>query len=183
MTDIRQPSGFSRPADWPDAAISLQWAAMHPPPRLRLEPRPSRIACAFIALAHVTITVLIGLLPLPLWLSGMGAMMIGAVAVRGFRQCTGRGVPALLHVGADRRITVSGRDGRSREGSIRDDTYVGAHLTVIVWRPDGTFWWAPSRSILILPDTLPADDFRRLRVVLRYGRPAAEARTSGVDAA
>ncbi len=156
---------------------------MHAPPRLRLEPRPSRIACAFIALTCAATATLIVLLPLPLWLSGGAWLMVGIVATCGFWRCTGRGVPALLHVGADRRITVSGRDGRSCDGSIRDDTYVGAHLTVIVWRPDGGCRWLPARSILILPDTLLADDFRRLRVVLRYGRPAVAARTSGVDAA
>jgi hypothetical protein len=42
-----------------------------------------------------------------------------------------------------------------------------AALTSIVWRPDGARW---SRSILVLPDMLPPDDFRRLRVMLRYAR-------------
>ena len=161
----------------------LQWEAMHPPPRLRLEPRPSRIACAFIASACAATVSLIVLLPLPLWISGVGWIMVGVVALRGFWQCAGHGVPALLHVGTDRRITVTGRDGRSRDGGIRDDSYVGAHLTVIVWCPDDERGWVPAKSILILPDTLPADDFRRLRVALRYGRPTAAARTSGIDAA
>jgi hypothetical protein len=156
---------------------------MRAPPRLRLEPRPSRIACAFIAAACGITATLIALLPLPLWIAGVAWIAVGVVALRGFWQCTGRGSPALLYVGADRRITVTGRDGRSRDGGIRDDSSVGAHLTVIVWRRDRMRWWTPAASILILPDTLPADDFRRLRVMLRYGRPLAAARTSGVDAA
>ena len=41
---------------------------------------------------------------------------------------------------------------------------------------------ASARTIVVLPDTLPADDFRRLRVVLRYGRPAAGGATSGEEA-
>jgi hypothetical protein len=36
-----------------------------------------------------------------------------------------------------------------------------------VWRPDRSRF---SRAEFILPDMLPADDFRRLRVLLRYGR-------------
>jgi hypothetical protein len=156
---------------------------MHPPPRLRLEPRPSRIACACIVLACAATTALIVLLPLPLWVAGSGGLVAAAVAAHGFRRCAGRGVPALLHVGIDRRITVTGRDGRSRDGAVCADSYVSAHLTVIVWRGDDARWWQPARSILIVPDTLAADDFRRLRVVLRYGRPIGGARTSGVDAA
>ncbi len=112
-------------------------AAMHAPPRLRLEPRPSRIACAFIASCFAATAALIVLLPLALWVAGIAWIAVGVVALRGLWQCTGRGSPALLHVGADRRITVTGRDGRSRDGCIRDDSYVGAHLTVIAWRRDG----------------------------------------------
>ena len=126
--------------------------------------------------------VLIASLPLEWPLAAAAFVVVVAVALRGFWRCTGRGVPALLHVGIDRRLTVTGCDGRSRDGTIRDDSYVGALLTVIVWRPDDAHWPAPSRSVLILPDTLPPDDFRRLRVVLRYGRAPDDARTSGVDA-
>jgi len=36
--------------------------------------------------------------------------------------------------------------------------------------------------IVVLPDTLPEDEFRRLRVVLRYGRPAAAGERSGKEA-
>jgi hypothetical protein len=34
----------------------------------------------------------------------------------------------------------------------------------------------------VLPDTLPRDEFRRLRVVLRYGRPVVDGETSDVEA-
>jgi hypothetical protein len=44
---------------------------------------------------------------------------------------------------------------------------VGAWITTIVWRPDN---WRLSRTILVLPDMLPDEDFRRLRVMLRYAR-------------
>lgn len=63
-------------------------------------------------------------------------------------------------------IVVSG-DGAACAGRVHRDSYVGARLSTIVWRPYGR--WR-SRTILLLPDMLPADDFRRLRVLLRYGR-------------
>lgn len=155
---------------------------MHSPPRLRLEPRPSRIACAVLATACVATAALVVALPLDAPLLAATLAVVGGVVAHGFRRCAGRGVPALLHVGADRRVTITGRDGRSRDGTVQCDSCVGALVTVIVWRPDGARWWQPSESIVILPDTLPADDFRRLRVVLRYGRAPPDARTSGVDA-
>ncbi len=152
---------------------------MNPPRRLRLEPRPSRIACATIASACAAFCALILLLPLDAWATLAAVLTICGIAARALWRCTGRGVPALLHVGYDRRITASSRDGQSRSGAILDDSYVGAILTTIVWRPDGATRYAWPESIVILPDTLHADDFRHLRVLLRYGRPVVDEETSG----
>jgi hypothetical protein len=156
--------------------------AMKPSPRLRLEPRPSRIGCAFVATACAMTAILLGLLPLPMTAAVPATVTVLVVLVSGLWRCTGRGVPALLHVGIDRGMTVTGRDGRSRAGVILDNSYVGAWLTTIVWRADGIRWWRPARTIVVLPDTLPEDEFRRLRVVLRYGRPVAVGKTSGEEA-
>ena len=153
-----------------------------PQSRLRLEPRPTRIGCvAIVALCSAT-SILLSVLPLPgLAFAGGGAVIV-ATLMSGLRQCVGRGVPALLHIGIDRRITVTDRRGRSKSGPILDDSYVGAAVTTIVWRADDDRWWRPARSMLILPDSLPPEDFRRLRVVLRYGRVAGEAGSSDVVA-
>jgi toxin CptA len=156
--------------------------AMHSPPRIRLVPRPSRLACAFLAIACAATAALIAVLPLTPLASITAWVVVAAIAARGLRRCAGRGGPALLHVGIDRRVTVTGRDGRSRDGTVRDDSYVGAAITVIVWRPDRARWWQPSEAVPILPDALQPDEFRRLRVLLRYGRAPAEGGTSGVDA-
>ena len=152
------------------------------PPRLRLEPRPSRIACASIIAACAATSTLLFLLPLPGIAMAAGAAVIVTVLASGLWRCSAQGVPALLHVGVDRRIAVTDRVGRSRAGPILDDSYVGAALTTIIWSADGDPWWRPARAILILPDTLPRDEFRQLRVALRYGRPAGEEETSGVEA-
>jgi hypothetical protein len=155
---------------------------VEPPLRLRLEPRASRIASASLAAAcSVTLAVLL-VLPLHWMAMVVGTMAIAATLAAGLRRCTGRGVPALLSVGIDRRITVIDRNRRSLAGSILDDSYVGAYVAVVVWAGDGDPWWRPARAVMILPDTLPPDDFRRLRVALRYGRPPTAPGTSGVDA-
>ena len=151
-------------------------------PRLRLEPLPSRIACAVILVGCTAAAVLVAAMRLPLAATLVCLAIVVAVLVSSLWRCTGRGVPALLHVGIDRRIAVTDRSGRSSSGAILDDSYVGSSLTTIAWSTDGDPWWRLTRTILILPDTLPPEDFRRLRVVLRYGRPPVEAATSGVDA-
>ena len=127
-------------------------------------------------------SILLALLALPIAGYVAGAAAVLAVLASGLWRCTGRGVAAILHVGIDRRITVTDRDGRSCSGAILDDSYVGARLTTILWRPDGQPWWRPARAVLVLPDTLPPDDFRQLRVALRYGRPRASDEARGVDA-
>jgi hypothetical protein len=160
----------------------MQWAPMKLPPSLRLEPRRSRTACAAIVVACSATSILLFLLPLPGAVTAAGAAADIVVLVSGLWRCAGRGVPALLHVGIDRRITVVDRAGRSRTGPIMDDSYVGAVVTTIVWRADGDPWWRPARAILILPGTLPRDEFRRLRVALRYGRVVGAAETSAIEA-
>ena len=155
---------------------------MKPPPRLRLEPRPSRIAYAAIVGACAAIGVLMLSLPLAAWMTAVVLLAIAGVAAHGLWRCTGRGMPAILHVGHDRRITATTRDGRSRDGVILDDSYVGARLTIIVWRPDLAPRFAPARTMLILPDMMGDDEFRQLRVLLRYGRPVVLDETSARDA-
>ena len=122
-------------------------------------------------------------LPLPriAWLPCTVAIV--GVLVRGLWRCTGRGLPALLHVGNDRRMTVTDCEGRSHAGTILDDSFVGVWLTTIVWRRDGLPWWRPAPAIVVLPDMLSRDDFRRLRVALRYGRPISLGTTSDDEAA
>lgn len=151
-------------------------------PRLRLEPRPSRAAAAIIAAGCALTAALVIALPMPLSAKIAAVPAIVATAIVGVSRCSGPGMPALLHVGADRRITVTDRGGCSRSGAVLDDSFVGARLATIVWRPDGARAWYPARTLLVLPDMLGTDDFRRLRVLLRYGRPAIEAGSNGLDA-
>jgi hypothetical protein len=151
-------------------------------PRLRLEPHPSRIACAAILAACSGTALLVAVLRLPVVATLGCAAIVVAVLVSSLWRCTGRGVPALVHVGIERRIAVTDRSGRSHAGAVLDDTYVGPSLTSLVWRADADPWWRPARTILFLPDSLPPDEFRRLRVALRYGRAPGNAATSGVEA-
>ena len=135
-----------------------------------------------MCLLCVLSSVLLAVLPLPASVVLPCAGAIAGVLVRGLWRCTGRGLPALMHIGNDRRMTVTDYEGRSHAGTILDGTFVGAWLTTIVWRRDGSPWWHPAPAIVVLPDMLPADELRRLRVALRYGRPTPRGATSDADA-
>ena len=217
---------------------------MKRPPPLRLEPRASRLGRLLVVAGGAITAALVAWLPLDPLFEILALAVIAHATARGVRQCAGRGVPALLLVGTDRRIVVrfdgtgawellraaragnrprggparlpcavstatapsaqpfpaggrgclaaagEGRpanltasasaDGASFDGTILDATYVGARLVTIVWRADadraGWRRLRRARTIVVLPDTLPAADFRRLRVVLRYGRVASPER-------
>jgi hypothetical protein len=153
---------------------------MKPAPPLSVEPRRSRVLIATIVLGHAATLALVSSLSLPRWMMlGLIAGIVAAAAVAVWK-IVGPAAPARLAVGLDRRVAVTAHDGRTRRGDILADSYVGAHCTTIVWRPDGA---RCACTLLVATDSLPADDRRRLRVALRYGRAVArEPPASGVDA-
>ena len=140
------------------------------PPPVRVSLAPSLLAAALIGLPAGGTAIVVATLPLPPFLLALAlaavcawawervcvvALRRGAHAVRGFE------------LRGDLTIVVASGDGTARAGRVHRDSYVGAALSTIVWRPYGR--WR-MRTILVLPDMLPRDDFRRLRVLLRYAR-------------
>ena len=154
---------------------------MKPTPRLILELRPSRRAVVIVGIGAAATGALILALPLSWWVATVALAAIGAHAAFAIRRL--RAAPAAIYVGIDRRITVVDRSGHTHDGRILDDSFVAASLTTIVWRSDSARPWQPARTLLIVPDMIAPDDFRRLRLVLRYGRRAEPEGSSEVDAA
>ena len=76
--------------------------------------------------------------------------------------CAGR--RALLSRGAG-EIEVRSPDGRWRRGCLRAGSFVAPWLTLVLWRAEGSRF---DRAVLILPDMLGEEEFRRLRVRLRW---------------
>jgi hypothetical protein len=90
-----------------------------------------------------------------------GLEAIHAVALRRGR----RGVRAIL-VRRSHQVEVELEGGAWKRGELREGSFVAPWLTIVRWRPEGARF---DRSVVILPGMLPAEDFRRLRVVLRWG--------------
>jgi hypothetical protein len=145
-------------------------------PRIDVELKPPRMAMTLVALAHAGTAALLLWLPLPTDVGEGGAAIVVLCGCLVLLRRGGRHAAVALRVGLDRRIAVRARDGTVCEGTIHPDSYVGARLATIVWRPDGSRW---PRTLLVIAGTLDGEEFRRLRVALRYG---AEPASSEVDA-
>jgi len=128
----------------------------------------SRIAAVFIVLSGgATLALLLAIALPPLVkcavVAWVGMAMLDAyraVAIRSAGRCVRE-----LWLGRARGIEVVDAAGRSRHGEVRDGSFVAPWLTVIRWRPVGARY---DRTIVVLPDMLARDSFRRLRVLLRW---------------
>ncbi|HWZ70308.1 MAG TPA: protein YgfX [Casimicrobiaceae bacterium] len=138
-------------------------------PALRISLGPSRSAAALICVAYLTTAMLVAWLPGAAALRGALVIAIGAYAIKTMRHAATRSASRAIigiELDADRAVRLTERTGLCIEGVVQPDSYVGALLTTLVVRPEGK---RRLRTIAILPDMLPADDFRRLRLLLRLG--------------
>ena len=124
----------------------------------------------------MTLATLVVALQLPLapWQHAGVCAIVLACAWVAFERLAVRATPdavVQLRLAPNLLIVVTRGDGRLVGGHVRSSTCVSAAIMSIVWRPDGARW---SRAILVVPDMLPDDDFRRLRVMLRYARRGLE---------
>jgi hypothetical protein len=143
---------------------------MHWPPPVRVVFSASTMALSLIATLAVATCAIVATLPIEpaaVGLATIGVLTwaIDRIYVVALRQ--GPRAVRELELRGDLTLIVVNGDGEPCAGRVRNESYVGARLTTLVWRPFGR--WR-SRTILVLPDMLPAQDFRRLRVLLRYGR-------------
>ena len=122
-----------------------------------------------LALATIATAALLALLPGEPWLRAVGVVVAGACGLHALRITAAVGASgsmASIELAADRRIVITDRFGRHIAGIVRPESYAGALLTTVVLRPEGA---RCSRALAIWPDTMPADELRRLRVLLRHG--------------
>ena len=140
------------------------------PPPVRVTLVPSVFGALVLGALGLTTCLVVSMLPLhPLvaapCIAAIAAWTIERICVVALR--AGPRAVRGFELRGDLTVVVVTGDGTAWAGRVHRDSYVGARLTTIVWRPFGR--WR-LRTIVLLPDMLPADGFRRLRVLLRYGR-------------
>jgi Membrane-bound toxin component of toxin-antitoxin system len=143
---------------------------------LRIELKASYVAAALIFLAIVGTCALVAWLPGSGWLRGAAVIALGIYGIgleRTWALRSARRAIVDFTLRPDLTVTLVERAGRIAEGVVLGDSFVAAMLTTLVVRVPRARW---PRTVAILPDMLPAEDFRRLRVQLRLGRvPPAQA--------
>ena len=139
---------------------------------LTIELKASRLAAALIFLAIVGTAALLA------WLPGSGWLRGAAVITLGIYGSARRAIVGFT-LRPDLTVTLLDRTGRNVEGVVLGDSFVAAMLTTLVVRVPPV---RRTRTVAILPDMLPAEDFRRLRVLLRLGRvPHAQAADAAAE--
>ena len=129
---------------------------------------PSHIAARIVAVVALSTIALIALTPGAAALRILAATWIACAALEALHALAlRRGARAVRSMVLQRSgaIEVETSGGRSLYGEVRDGSFVAPWLTIIHWRPEGTRF---DRTLVVLPDMLAPDDFRRLRVLLRW---------------
>ena len=139
--------------------------------------RSSTIAAAVVAIHAATLTLIYILSISTAAFAGATVLIVASAAlccwVYALR--AGRRGIASIRLRDDRRIEIEQRSGRRVECVIADSTVVGAWVTIIHAYPDygRPLPWR-MKTLLIVPDMLGAEDFRKLRVLLRLGKAEKE---------
>lgn len=136
-----------------------------------------RLAIALCA-AHLSAAGLLWLVPLPALAKGALTLAIAISLVyflaRDAALHAAKAIVALeLKDGGG--IAFRTRNGNWEESELSDSSYVSPGLTIVVLRERGT---GRTRRAIILPDSVDARDFRRLRMWMRWKSEGAEPASS-----
>jgi len=130
----------------------------------------SRWLAGLLAGMHGFAAAMCWLVPLSQWLAvSLTALLAGSAwhALRrdGFRTLPNSLVAVRLH--ADGRCAFKVRGETWHQAALLGSSFVSPYLTVLNLQPEGGRF---ARHLVILPDAVNAEDFRRLRVWLKWRR-------------
>jgi hypothetical protein len=135
---------------------------------LRIELRSSRLLALLLAGAH-TGALTLGWIAVPQgWLRIVLAAVAGASLWHTVRHAALRTTGSAIsevELRGDGSARLRRRDGQSREVRLDRSTFVAPWLALLVFRDRR---WRPARSVVVLPDTVSPEQFRLLRVWLRW---------------
>jgi len=126
--------------------------------------KPSRRLLLIQLAAHLVAAGAVLAANLPPWLAAILLILIGASLARR----RGMSPVATLVLRGDGRLETVGADGTATEAIVHPHTLVLSFLVVLLYRQRGRL-----RSLTVLGDSLAAEDFRQLRLWLRWRSTAA----------
>ena len=144
------------------------------PARLQIAVGTSRILAVVLAVAHFAALAATLIVILPTWASILIAATIVVSGVWSIgRSALQRSASAIveLEVGEGGRISCRTRDGQWHESEVLFSSFISPRLTVLNLRVAGS---ARAKHLVIVPDNVEKDAFRRLRVLLKWSRPAPD---------
>ena len=137
--------------------------------------QPSWLLAWMLTGAYTVATAGVWLAPFAMAWGGGASLILAGALVRDLRLHASRTAAAaivVLDLRADCSVVAVSFGGVAREYQVARSTFVAPFLTVLCLRGDGPL---RARFVLVVPGSLDADSFRRLRVWLLCrcnGRPA-----------
>jgi toxin CptA len=141
---------------------------------LRVRLRPSGLLVAVLTVAHAAAITIVLMVDLTLWLQAIAVALLIAQCVLVVRRqalLAGAGAVIAIEVTSDHRFNAETRAAGWCEYDVLGSTYVTPYLTVLNLRQPGK---RGARYVTLLPDSLNAEDFRKLRVWLRWKEDSAK---------
>jgi hypothetical protein len=138
---------------------------------IRVALGPSRLITAWLAGMHAATLVPLWWSAPPLWAGVAIAIVIathGAWAIRRFGQLRSPRSVTTIALRSGGHCALAARNGTEFSGHVDASTVVLGSLVVLALKGAAGH---PARRTLIARDMLNQDDFRRLRVGLKWGRP------------
>ncbi len=148
--------------------------AMDKPTLFTVELQPSHQLAWLLAAVHCGALFMLGLLPLTWWvISIVSAAVLASAVLNISRHALLRGPSAVRTLRFSDRESLELRTGNGRwhDACLLGSSTVGPGLVVLNIRLNG----GGTKHVVITTNGIDGDDFRRLRVWLRWGpRPAGE---------
>lgn len=130
--------------------------------------QPSYYLAVLLSLAHAAAGLVLWSLALPPGVKAVIAILLIVSLIYYLRKdalLTAHDAVIALMLTDKMSCTLTMRSGQSMICSLSDSTFVAPYLTVITLQPVERFF---VRDVVILPDSTDAEEFRRLRIWLRW---------------
>ena len=138
---------------------------------LRLEIKPSRILCSLLLILHLFALAIIFILDFEFLINILVAILIAVSAyISIFQTAFRKSSSAIIKLvwDSNNEWILENNRGEQLNAELLRDSYVSSVMTVLNFKCKNHF---RHKSIILLKDNINENDFRKLRVRLKVGKP------------